>query len=97
MLTHRWWGVDVGEKELYLWGSPVEATRQDRMKDLRDRLTNELLISAFEFSEAKVPDILATFERFQPKCLFGYPKRGLSRLNRLCRGLSIHSPGKPLH
>ncbi|MCK4622623.1 MAG: phenylacetate--CoA ligase family protein [Desulfuromonadales bacterium] len=73
MLTHRWWGVDVGEKELYLWGSPVEATRQDRMKDLRDRLTNELLISAFEISEARVPEVMTAFEQFKPTCLFGYP------------------------
>jgi phenylacetate-CoA ligase len=25
-LTHRWWGIDVGDKELYLWGSPLEIT-----------------------------------------------------------------------
>jgi phenylacetate-CoA ligase len=73
MLTHKWWGIDVGEKELYLWGSPVEATRQDRMKDLRDRLTNELLISAFEISEARVGEIMAIFKRFRPACVFGYP------------------------
>lgn len=73
MLTHRWWGADVGDKELYLWGSPVEATRQDKMKDLRDKLTNELLVSAFEISEAKVQEVIATFKRFKPKSLFGYP------------------------
>lgn len=73
MLTHRWWGVDVGDRELYLWGSPVEATRQDRMKEFRDKLTNELLISAFDISEENVAGIIAAFERFRPKCLFGYP------------------------
>lgn len=73
MLTHRWWGIEVGDKELYLWGSPVEASRQDKMKEIRDRLTNELLVSAFDISEANVLDIMATFEQFRPKCLFGYP------------------------
>ncbi len=73
MLTHRWWGVEVGEKELYLWGSPVEATRQDRMKELRDKLTNELLISAFEISQANVGDIFGAIQRFTPETLFGYP------------------------
>lgn len=73
MLTHRWWEVDVGDRELYLWGSPVEASRQDRMKQFRDRLTNELLISAFEISADKVSEIIEEFERFRPKCLFGYP------------------------
>ena len=73
MLTHRWWGIGVGDKELYLWGSPVEITRQDRLKELRDWLTNELLISAFEISEASVGKIMSTFTRFRPACVFGYP------------------------
>lgn len=73
MLTHRWWGCDVGDAELYLWGSPLEVKKQDRLKDLRDRLTNELLISAFEISAEKVPGIYAAFEKFRPKSVFGYP------------------------
>jgi len=73
MLTHRWWGVDVGDKELYLWGSPVEMTKQDRMKGWRDKLTNELLISAFEVSEQSVPGMYQKMMEFRPKCLFGYP------------------------
>ena len=72
-LTHRWWGIDVGDKELYLWGSPLEITKQDKIKDLRDRLTNDLLISAFEISERKIPGFVAQFEKFKPKCVFGYP------------------------
>jgi phenylacetate-CoA ligase len=72
-LTHQWWGVDVGDRELYLWGSPLEIKRQDRVKDLRDRLTNDLLISAFEISEARVPEIVERFRRFRPDCVFGYP------------------------
>jgi phenylacetate-CoA ligase len=72
-LTHRWWGVDVGDKELYLWGSPLEITKQDRVKELRDMLTNQLLISAFELSPQKVPFLVAQFRKFKPKCVFGYP------------------------
>ena len=73
MLTHRWWGADVGDRELYLWGSPVEANRQDQIKELRDKLTNELLISAFEISKQSVPGIYETIKKFKPKSLFGYP------------------------
>ncbi len=72
-LTHRWWGVDIGDRELYLWGSPVELTRQDRLKQLRDALTNQLLISAFEISPRQVPGIAAQLSAFRPKCIFGYP------------------------
>src|SRR3989339_855138 len=57
-LTHQWWGVDIGDKELYLWGSPLEITKQDKVKDFRDKLKNDLLISAFEISEKQVPGMI---------------------------------------
>lgn len=72
-LTHQWWGCDIGDKELYLWGSPLEITKQDKIKDFRDKITNDLLISAFEFSEDQVPEIVAKIKKFKPKCVFGYP------------------------
>jgi phenylacetate-CoA ligase len=72
-LTHKWWDVDIGDKELYLWGSPLEITKQDKMKDLRDWLTNDLLISAFEISEKRIPEMIEKIKKFKPKCVFGYP------------------------
>ncbi len=72
-LTHGWWDIDIGDKELYLWGSPLEITKQDKIKDIRDMLTNDLLISAFEISEKQVPDMIKKIRAFKPKCVFGYP------------------------
>jgi phenylacetate-CoA ligase len=72
-LTHRWWGIDIGDKELYLWGSPLEITKQDRIKNLRDRLTNQLLLSAFDLSEKVVPEFVEEINKFKPKSIFGYP------------------------
>ncbi|SDT97064.1 phenylacetate--CoA ligase family protein [Desulfobacula phenolica] len=72
-LTHQWWDVDVGDKELYLWGSPLEITKQDKLKDFRDKITNDLLISAFEISEQQIPDMVRKIKKFKPKCVFGYP------------------------
>ncbi len=72
-LTHQWWDIDIGDKELYLWGSPLEITKQDRLKDFRDMITNDLLISAFEISLEKIPYIVKRIKKFKPKCLFGYP------------------------
>ena len=72
-LTHRWWGIDIGDKELYLWGSPLEITKQDRLKSFRDMLTNQLLISAFEVSPQQIPRMAAQIRKFEPKCIFGYP------------------------
>ena len=72
-LTHQWWGIDIGDRELYLWGSPLEMKKQDRVKVWRDAMVNELLISAFELSAEKIPEIVGQFRKFRPKCVFGYP------------------------
>ncbi|MDA3788721.1 MAG: hypothetical protein PF503_09535 [Desulfobacula sp.] len=72
-LTHRWWDIDIGGRELYLWGSPLEITKQDKVKDIRDMLTNDLLISAFEISERQIPDMISKIKKFRPDCVFGYP------------------------
>ncbi len=81
MRTHRWYGVDVGERELYLWGSPHELDAQDRVKAWRDRMTNELLLSAFDLTPQRLDEYLDRLEQFAPRCLFGYP----SSLQLLCR------------
>jgi len=93
MRTHRWFGADVGEKEVYLWGSPVEFTRQDRLKNLRDRLTNQLLLSAFNMSASQMDSYLDRIEAYNPRSLFGYP----SSISLLCehalrRGRKPHQP-----
>jgi len=72
-LTHRWWGIDIGDRELYFWASPFEITKQDRIKNLRDNLTNQLLLSAFHLSQDMVPKFVKKIQKFRPKCIFGYP------------------------
>ena len=72
-LTHRWWGIDIGDKELYFWASPFEIKKQDRIKNLRDRFTNQLLLSAFHLSRDMVPEFVKKIQKFGPKCIFGYP------------------------
>ncbi len=71
--TRRWFGIDLGERELYLWGAAVEFAAQDRFKQLRDRLTNHLLLSAFEMTPARMTGYLDRLDRFDPVHLFGYP------------------------
>ena len=46
----RWWNVDIGDPEVVLWGSPVELTRQDRYRALRDRIFRTHLLPAFQMS-----------------------------------------------
>jgi phenylacetate-CoA ligase len=69
----RWWGVDIGDPEIVVWGSPIELGKQDHIKAWRDKLLRTQLLPAFEMSEAKLDDFIATIRATRPKMLFGYP------------------------
>jgi phenylacetate-CoA ligase len=72
MRARLWWGVDVGDREVYLWGAPVELGKTDRIKNLRDRLLNQMLLNAFEMSAANMDAYLEAIRAFRPRCVYGY-------------------------
>ncbi|MEY3122892.1 MAG: hypothetical protein RI993_1717 [Pseudomonadota bacterium] len=69
----RWWGVDIGDPEIVVWGSPIELGAQDGLRAWRDRLFRTTLLSAFEMSDARVAGFIETIRCIRPKMLFGYP------------------------
>ena len=69
----RWWGVDIGDREIVVWGSPIELHAQDRLRGLRDRVLRTELLSAFEMSTAKLDAFVARIRAVRPRMLFGYP------------------------
>ncbi|AFL75527.1 phenylacetate--CoA ligase family protein [Thiocystis violascens] len=70
--ARRWWGVNVGQREVYLWGSPVELNKTDRIKTIRDHLLNQVVLNAFDMSQANMDTYLVVLERYDPVCLYGY-------------------------
>jgi phenylacetate-CoA ligase len=72
MRARRWWGVQPGEREAYLWGAPVELNKTDRIKTLRDRLVNQLVLNAFAMSPERMDDYLDALQAWQPRCVYGY-------------------------
>ncbi len=69
----RWWDVDIGDREIVVWGSPIELGAQDRIKAIRDAVFRTELLPAFEMSEAKLDAFVARIRERRPKMLFGYP------------------------
>jgi phenylacetate-CoA ligase len=69
----RWWGVDIGDTEIVVWGSPIELNAQDRVRMLRDRIMRSELLPAFEMSEAKLDKFVTRIRHRRPAMLFGYP------------------------
>ncbi len=69
----RWWGVDIGDREAVVWGSPIELGAQDRVRAQRDKLLRTQLLPAFEMTEAKLDGFVARLRAQRPRMLFGYP------------------------
>jgi phenylacetate-CoA ligase len=69
----RWWGVDIGDPEIVIWGSPVELGSQDKIKLFRDRIIRSHLVPAFEMSEINLDGFIEQIKTIKPKMLFGYP------------------------
>ncbi|MCC6198205.1 MAG: phenylacetate--CoA ligase family protein [Burkholderiales bacterium] len=69
----RWWGVDIGDPEIVVWGSPIELRAQDWMRLSRDRVLRSTLLPAFEMSPANLDRFVDEIARIRPAMLFGYP------------------------
>ena len=69
----RWWDVDIGDKEIVAWGSPIELGAQDKVRIARDKLFRSTLIPAFDMTEDKLLGFIEQIKTIRPKMLFGYP------------------------
>lgn len=91
--ARRWWGVEPGAREVYLWGAPVELSKTDRIKTLRDRLVNQLLLNAFEMSPARMDEYLDAIARWNPLAIYGYASSlALLAAHAEARGVSPRLP-----
>lgn len=90
----RWWGVDIGDPEVVVWGSPIELGAQDRWRAWRDRLLRSTLLPAFQMSEAKLDGYMRRLKQLRPRMVFGYPS-AISRLARhaLARRVALDTLG----
>jgi phenylacetate-CoA ligase len=80
----RWWGVDIGDPEIVVWGSPIELGAQDRVRQWRDALMRTELLPAFAMSEGMLDGFIERIRRRRPRMLFGYPS-ALSHIARHAR------------
>lgn len=84
----RWWGVDIGDPEVVIWGSPVELGAQDHLRVWRDRLLRSHLIPAFEMSKQNLDHFVSEIRRIKPAMLFGYPS-SLSVIARHAESMGV--------
>jgi phenylacetate-coenzyme A ligase PaaK-like adenylate-forming protein len=80
MRAEGWFGVGIGDREFAIWGSPLELSKQDTLRGLRDRILRTRLMPAFEMSPAVMTRYLDEICRLGCRRIFGYP----SSIARLC-------------
>jgi phenylacetate-CoA ligase len=71
--VNRWWGVHVGDPEIAIWGSPIELTRQDEVRQLRDWLQRSRLLSAFEMNDQMMSAYIDILSSGHWRQVFAYP------------------------
>ena len=84
----RWFGVDIGDPEIVVWGSPIELGAQDRVRGLRDFLLRTVLLPAFDMSQARLDDYVRLIRTRRPRMLFGYPS-ALAHIARHAQARSV--------
>ena len=90
----RWWGVDLGDREIVVWGSPIELGAQDRVRKFRDTVIRTRLLPAFEMSAANLDGFVKAICDMRPRMLFGYPS-ALAHIARhaAAKGIALDALG----
>lgn len=72
--NRRWAGVQPGDREMRLWGSPID---NDKAKALRGRLhswlTRTRMINAYDLSRDALQSYLREIAAYKPSLLISYP------------------------
>ena len=69
--AHRWYGIDVGQREARLWGVPH--TTSGRLRErLKDFTMNRIRASAYELNEECLEKFWIRVVSWKPAYLFGY-------------------------
>jgi phenylacetate-CoA ligase len=90
----RWWDVDIGDKEIVAWSSPIELNKQDRIKAIRDALLRTKLLPAIALQPERLDDFIDKIQSFRPAMLFGYPSSlTLVAQRAIDRGVNLAQQG----
>ena len=89
----RWLGVQPGEREVRLWGAPLDVKRSKSIRgSIHAAIAREKLLSADKLGEDTLASYLEICQSFRPRLLVAYPS-ALSEFAIYCRerGESIAS------
>jgi len=70
--ARRWFNTDYGDREVALWGRPVDSAWERSWGYIKSRIRNVLLLSGFNLSKDDLKRYWQRIKRFKPDYLYGY-------------------------
>lgn len=68
-----WFDLGIGDPEIVVWGAPAELSKQDHLRNWRDRIMRTQLLSAFEMTPEVMSQYVDLIMRQRCDRIFGYP------------------------
>lgn len=68
---HRWYNLDIGDREVKFWGLPIDQKPKWR-EHLKDFILNRTLFVVFDISRNTLLERFHICQRIRPKYLYGY-------------------------
>lgn len=92
---YGWSGARLGQRTLYLWGTPIGA--QKKKDRLYHAAFNRHMLNAFEMSDARMAEYADAIDRFQPETIVSYVAP-IVRMAEwlLANGRRLHKPQRIL-
>lgn len=72
LILYGWWGLEIGDREVVLWGSSHDILAYSVLKKMRDRLLRTHLLPAFRLGERDMYKYISFIQKYRPKDIFGY-------------------------
>ncbi|HPC36482.1 MAG TPA: hypothetical protein PLO79_07660 [Candidatus Marinimicrobia bacterium] len=91
--ARNWFGVQIGDPEVAIWGRPLYSTFRKVIDALKGRIRNTMLISGFEYSEEMLDKYSRQICRFNPQYLYGY-SNSIYRLALYFKESKLPVPGR---
>jgi phenylacetate-CoA ligase len=70
--ARNWFGIQIGDPEVAIWGRPLYSTIRKITDPLKGRIRNTMLVSGFEYSEEILDKFSRQIRRFNPCYFYGY-------------------------
>ncbi|HEY0861941.1 MAG TPA: phenylacetate--CoA ligase family protein [Pseudoxanthomonas sp.] len=92
---YGWAGARLGQRTLYLWGTPLGA--QKRKERLYHGAFNRRMLNAFEMDRARIAEYADAIDRFRPETIVSYVSPIVEMADwLLAGGRRLHAPARIL-